>query len=127
VSNATQTKLDAVTNFSQSYVMFNNTIPGFANSNVSFMVNGVKYATNMANSTGFMSFNYTGHMSTLTTFEFQGIFVPEDVNQDGEIDLQDLIFMNIKINTNSTCDTCDVNKNGFVDIYDIILVSGKIT
>jgi len=60
VSNATQTRLIATSDYSQSYVVFNNTVPGFAGRSVSFFVDGTRYANSTANATGFVSFNYMG-------------------------------------------------------------------
>ena len=87
ISNATQTSLSATTGSPQSYVIFNNTVPRFANRNVSFMVDGELYANKTANSTGFVSFNYTGAWSA-RTFEWRG-FDP-DVNKDGSVNVLDL-------------------------------------
>jgi len=98
--------------------------------NISFLVDGVKYASAVANSTGFMSFNYTGPWSSAHTFEWfnsAGLFQYQDVNQDGLINIDDLNYMSWIINTNGTCALCDVNKDGMVDIYDIMLVSRDVS
>lgn len=129
VTNATRTSFEASTNSTQSYVLINNTLPEFANKNILFLVDGVRYASTMANSTGFMSINYTGSWSSPHTFEWfssAGSFLYQDVNQDGLVNIDDLNYISLIINTNGTCALCDVNRDGSVDIYDITLVTNDV-
>jgi hypothetical protein len=49
---------EATTNYSQIYVLINNTLPEMANKNLSFTADGVTYANSTADSKDFVSFNY---------------------------------------------------------------------
>jgi len=121
VSNATQTSLSATASSPQSYVIFNNTVPRFANRNVSFMVDGELYANKTANSTGFVSFNYTGAWSA-RTFEWRG-FDP-DVNKDGSVNVLDLNMIGQSFNQSAAaCSNCDVDGNGAINVLDLNIVA----
>ena len=47
----------------------------------------------------------------------------EDVNQDGVVDIQDLIYVASQFGTTDNENTADVNGDGIVDIADIILIA----
>ncbi len=51
----------------------------------------------------------------------------EDVNRDGAVDLQDLIFVASHFGQSGVENGADVNGDGTVDIADILLVAGALT
>lgn len=59
VSNATRTFLKATSEGEQSYILFKNTVPEYANRNVNFTVDGVFFANRTADASVFITFNYT--------------------------------------------------------------------
>jgi hypothetical protein len=69
VTNATRTSFEAATDYNQSYVLINNTLPEMANKNLSFTSDSIHYVYSTADSKGFISFNYTGTWSP-HTFEW---------------------------------------------------------
>ncbi|MDO8724532.1 MAG: hypothetical protein Q7J35_00510 [Candidatus Methanoperedens sp.] len=71
--NATQKSLNATTSYSQSYVVFNNTILAFANRDVNFAVDDVIYTNKTANASGFLSFNYTNFMASGSMHTFKWV------------------------------------------------------
>ena len=50
----------------------------------------------------------------------------EDVNRDGVVDLQDLVFVASQFGQSGIENTADVNRDGTVDIADILLVAGAL-
>ena len=50
----------------------------------------------------------------------------EDVNRDGSVDLQDLIFVALQFGQVGDENAADVNKDGVVDIADILLVAAAL-
>ena len=52
--------------------------------------------------------------------------IPEDVNSDGVVDIQDLIYVASQFGNNEVENTADVNNDGVVDVTDIALVAGAI-
>ena len=52
--------------------------------------------------------------------------IPEDVNTDGVVDIQDLIYVASQFGKISTENIADVNNDGVVDVTDIVLVAGAI-
>jgi len=120
VSNATQTSFEAVTDSPQSYVIINNTVPEFANKNLSFTADGVTYANSTADSKGFVSFNYTGAWSK---HRFEWVIIP-----DGNVYLLDLIQVALHFGeaTSAPYPNYDANEDGKVDISDVVLVAREI-
>ena len=53
--------------------------------------------------------------------------IAEDVNRDGVVDLQDLVYVATKIGETGTGNSADVNNDGVVDITDIILVAAALS
>ena len=100
--------------------MFNNTVPGFAKANVSFMVDGVFYANATANASGFVSFNYTGVCSS-HIFEWVTDDAGNDVNRDGVVDVFDitLVSKHFGETTAAPYPDYDVNEDGVVNMTDI--------
>jgi hypothetical protein len=121
VCNATQTRFDATTDYHQSYVIINNTVPEFANKNLSFTADGITYANSTADSNGFVSFNYTGTWSKHT---FEWVIIP-----DGNVNLLDLIQVALHFGekTSAPYPSYDLNADGIVDIFDAVLVAKKIS
>jgi len=120
VSNATRTSFEATTDYPQSYVLINNTLPEMANKNLSFKVDGANYANSTADSNGFVSINYTGTWSQNT---FEWALIP-----DGNTNFTDLIQIALHFGevTAAPYPRYDVNTDGVVDVYDIIAVSSNI-
>ncbi|MCG9129426.1 PD40 domain-containing protein [Candidatus Poribacteria bacterium] len=52
--------------------------------------------------------------------------IPEDVNKDGVVDIQDLIFVVSQFGKAGTENIADVNNDGVVDVTDFVLVAGEI-
>ena len=52
--------------------------------------------------------------------------LPEDVNSDGVVDIQDLIYVASQFGKNEAENIADVNNDGVVDVTDIVLVAGAI-
>ena len=50
----------------------------------------------------------------------------EDVNRDGVVDLQDLVFVATQFGQSGAENSADVNGDGVVDIADILLVAGAL-
>ncbi|MDE0682207.1 MAG: dockerin type I domain-containing protein [Candidatus Poribacteria bacterium] len=50
----------------------------------------------------------------------------EDVNRDGVVDLQDLVFVASQFGQSSGENAADINRDGVVDIADILLVAGAL-
>ncbi|MCG2735984.1 MAG: dockerin type I domain-containing protein [Candidatus Methanoperedenaceae archaeon] len=119
-SNATQTRFDATTDYSQSYVIINNTVPGFANKNLSFTADGITYANSTADSKGFVSFNYTGTWSK-HTFEWV-------MESDKIVNILDLLLVaqHFGEETSAPYPDYDANKDGKVDISDVVLVAREV-
>jgi len=123
ISNATQTSFDATTDYHQSWVIINNTLPEKANQNLSFAADGVTYANSTADSKGFVSFNYTGAWSK-HTFEWKFSLSIYDLNSDGEVNILDLnmIAQNF-YQPAASCPVCDVDKDGIISILDLVIVA----
>ncbi|MDP2844752.1 MAG: dockerin type I domain-containing protein [Candidatus Methanoperedens sp.] len=131
MSNATQTSLNATSDYDQSYVVINNTIPGYANMDVKFYVDDALYTNKTANATGFISFNYTGAWSS-HTFKWVVNFPRYDINKDGMVNILDLNYIGQHFNevTVSSYPDYDVDESGKVDGADFLNVSlyfGEIT
>ncbi|MBE0427926.1 MAG: dockerin type I domain-containing protein [Candidatus Methanoperedens sp.] len=107
--------------------MFNNSVPRFADKNISFVVAGKEYVNGTANSTGFISFTYTGAWSE-HTFEWQIIPPRYDVNRDGIVDAVDLnmVGQNFSVVTNAPYPYYDVDENGVVNVLDLNVVGQKL-
>ncbi len=60
----------------------------------------------------------------------ESLGIPEDINGDGEVDIQDLVRVALRIGEScsgsSWCDGCDLNQDGVVDIQDLVRVALKI-
>lgn len=54
------------------------------------------------------------------------IIIPEDVNSDGVVDIQDLIYVASQFGKIGTENIADINNDGVVDATDIVLVAGAI-
>jgi len=52
-------------------------------------------------------------------------FQPEDVNKDGKVNIQDLVFVSQRIGAIGE-NPADVNQDGFVNIQDLILIAAAI-
>ncbi|RKU27370.1 hypothetical protein C6497_11520 [Candidatus Poribacteria bacterium] len=52
--------------------------------------------------------------------------IPEDVNSDGVVDIQDLIYVASQFGKIGAENIADVNNDGVVDVTDIVLVAGAI-
>jgi len=134
VTDANQTLLTATSAAGQSYILFNNTIPGFYNKSVTFMVDNVIYANQTANESGFVSFNYTSLISSGSSHTFKWLSntsssgVDGDLNDDGIVDEKDVDIVNQHMwnVTSSPYPNYDVNQDGIVDILDMQFVMGKI-
>lgn len=111
-------------NYPQRYVIFNNSVPGFANRTISFVVDGGIYNNRTANDTGFISFNYTGAWSS-HRFEWITGSSDYDLNKDGAVNVLDLnlIGQNMGKKTFAPYPDYDVDGNGNVDMMDIALVA----
>jgi hypothetical protein len=126
VSNATQKSLNATTSYSQSYVVFNNTIPAFANRDVNFAVDDVIFTNKTANASGFLSFNYTNYTVAGSTHNFKWVLnVPGyDIDQNGFVNILDLNYIGQHYGevTSSPYPAYDVDQNGVVDSEDMLIV-----
>ena len=126
--------MNATTSYSQSYVVFNNTIPAFANRDVNFAVDDVIYTNKTANASGFLSFNYTNFMASGSMHTFKwALNVPGyDINQDGIVNILDLNYIGQHYGevTSAPYPAYDVDQNGVVDSDDMLIVFlhfGEIT
>lgn len=58
------------------------------------------------------------------------VYAPEDVNQDGKIDINDLSLLGLEYNKNSIAtgfdEKFDVNKDKIIDVYDLVMVAKKL-
>jgi hypothetical protein len=137
VSNATQTMLTATSDADQSYILFDNIVPEYANRNVNFTVDGVFYANSTADASGSISFNYTGFSGSGSTHTFEWVaFTPiipgpevsGDLNGDGVVDEKDVVIVNQHMGnlTWPPFPNYDINQDGIVDIYDMTFVTGKV-
>ena len=120
VSNATRAGFEAASDFPQSYVLINNTLPETANHNLSLKVDGVTYANSTADSKGFVSFNYTGNWSK-HTFEFV-------MQSEGNLNLFDFaeIVSHFGEETSQPYPNYDLNTDGIVDVSDVVLFAKQI-
>ena len=103
MSNATRTLLTATSEGDQSYVLFKNTVPEYANRNVNFTVDGVFFANRTANASGFITFNYSKVIKSGSSHTFEwtaftpntpGDEVSGDLNGDGVVDEKDVVIVN---------------------------------
>ncbi|MCG2735974.1 MAG: hypothetical protein L6282_06220 [Candidatus Methanoperedenaceae archaeon] len=124
VSNATQTSVDATSAADQSYILFNNTVLGYANRDVNFTVDGVIYANRTADASGFVSFNYTKFIASGSSHVFKWVVNTSnyDVNNDGVVDIYDLILVgnNPDQSIPLPYPDYDVDGNGKVDLNDYL-------
>ncbi len=99
--------------------MINNTFQELGNKNITFLVDRFFYAST-ADSTGFVSFNYTGN-SSKHAFEWV-------LQSDGNTTLFDMFLVAEHIGevTSAPYPGYDINEDGIVDILDIVLVSNKL-
>lgn len=59
--------------------------------------------------------------------ENQPVILSEDVNRDGVVDVQDLIYVASQFGNSVTENDADINNDGVVNIADILLVAAAIT
>ncbi|MCG9126872.1 T9SS type A sorting domain-containing protein [Candidatus Poribacteria bacterium] len=59
--------------------------------------------------------------------ENQPVILSEDVNRDGVVDVQDLIYVASQFGNSVLENDADINNDGVVDIEDILLVAAAIT
>ncbi|RKU27372.1 hypothetical protein C6497_11530 [Candidatus Poribacteria bacterium] len=59
--------------------------------------------------------------------ESQPVILSEDVNRDGVVDVQDLIYVASQFGNSDIENQADINKDGVVNIADILLVAAAIT
>lgn len=120
VNNATRTSFEAITNYSQSYVLINNTLPEMANKNISFKVDGVNYANSTADSKGFVSIDYSGTWSKHT---FEWVLIP-----DGNRNIADQVQVALHFGeaTSPPYPSYDPDEDGIVSILDAVLIAKEI-
>jgi hypothetical protein len=55
--------------------------------------------------------------------------VPGDLNNDGKVDVQDLIIVTIDFGKTSNFNNAksDTNTDGIVDIFDVVFVASRFT
>ena len=80
----------------------------------------------------FVTANWDGEIliwdyKTIIGEESQPVIISEDVNRDGVVDVQDLIYVASQFGNSDTENQADINKDSVVNIADILLVAAAIT
>ncbi len=90
-------------------------------------INGISFTSDGAN---LVSISADGTALVWDWHSINGIqemtIIPEDINSDGVVDIQDLIYVASQFGKIGAKNIADVNNDGVVDVTDIVLVAGAI-